>query len=182
MVSPAHRLTYEDYLRMPEDGHRYEIIDGELFVSPSPSIRHQVAAMNLCLALTQYVRANSLGRVFIAPCAVRLTPDEPVEPDLFFISWEREHIIGEQAVNGPPDLIVEILSPSGVGRDRFTKFNRYAQVGVAEYWIIDPASETIEQYVLEEGQYVELAPHGDGTQGSRVIPGLRLSVTELFVA
>jgi len=166
---------------MPDDGHRYEIIEGELFVSPAPTIKHQMVSLNLTMILGAHVRANQLGRVLTAPCTVRLTPDEPVEPDLFFVSRDRERIVGDQAVNGPPDLIVEILSPSGTGRDRVTKFNRYAQVGVAEYWIIDPAEETVEQYALEEGGYVRLAPHADGTWGSRVMPDLRLTVAQLFV-
>lgn len=180
MVSGAHRLTYEDYLLMPDNGHRYEIIEGELFVSPSPSLRHQIAARNLLILLATYVRAHGLGTVLSAPFTVRITPDEPVEPDLFFVRQEREYLLDEGAMNGAPDLVVEIVSPSGRQYDRVTKFNRYAQVGVAEYWIVDPIAEAVEQYALREGGYTRLRVPA-GTISSGVIPRLDIPVEAIFV-
>jgi Uma2 family endonuclease len=148
LVSEAHRLTYADYLQMPDDGQRYEIIQGELFVSAAPSIRHQEVLGNLYRLTDGHVRTNNLGRIFFAPVAVLLTPDEPVEPDLVYVVREHLKIIAGMAIHGAPDLIIEVLSPTGESRDRVVKFNRYAQVGVREYWIVDPIGETVEQFRL----------------------------------
>lgn len=180
MVVEAHKLGYEDYLRMPEDGRKYEILQGELYVAPSPSRTHQKVLRNLVLPLTSHIEQYDLGELYFAPLAVRLTPDEPVEPDILFVLKNRLSIIAESGVRGAPDLIIEILSPSKPRYDRVTKFNRYLQVGVPEYWIVDPIAQTIEQFVLEDGRYVPIEPIEENVVGSLVIAGLHLSMSSVF--
>lgn len=124
MVRQAHRLTYDDYLRMPDDGRRYEILQGELFVTAAPSRRHQTVLANLFRLLDDHIRRRALGWVYFAPFAVRVTPDEPLEPDLVYVSRERAKVLTDSGVNGVPDLVVEVTSSSTDGRDRVTKFNR----------------------------------------------------------
>src|ERR1051325_10062309 len=105
---PAKKLTYEDYLLIPEDGKRHEIIDGEHYVSAAPFIRHQRVVLRLAVQLDNFIRARNLGEVFIAPTDVILSPHDIVEPDLFFISNERSAIVEEKNVQGAPDLFIEI--------------------------------------------------------------------------
>lgn len=180
MIAEAYRLRYEDYLRMPEDGNKYEIIQGELFVTPPPSTDHQRVSRGAFRKIDAYVEEHNLGEVFYAPFMVRLTPDEPVEPDLVYVRKNRLEIIDRAGINGAPDLVIEILSPNKPQYDRVTKFNRYLQVGVPEYWILDPKSRTAEQFALEEGKYSRMEPTEEGVIGSRVIDGLRLILDDIF--
>ncbi len=174
--------TYEDWERLPDDGNRYEVIDGVLYMSPPPSISHQTASGSLLFAITQHVRRRNLGRVFAAPTGVRL-PGHPVpfQPDIFFISAERRAIIGKQYIEGAPDLIVEILSPANWPYDRQEKFTVYQSAGVPEYWIVDYRARTVEVFALEEGEYPLLGKWREGASaGSRILPGLQIDVAEVF--
>jgi Uma2 family endonuclease len=143
---PPDDLTYDDYMRLPDDGRRYEIIDGELEVSPAPAPKHQRVSGNLLVLLHAHVNEHGLGSVYHAPIAVILARDSVVEPDLVFVATGRTSIITERAIEGPPDLAVEILSPWSDQRDRFTKAELYARYGVRHYWIVDPAAHTLEMY------------------------------------
>jgi Uma2 family endonuclease len=147
--------TIEDYYKLPEDGNQYEIINGVLELKPSPSTTHQRISQQIFNILT-----NSCINDYIflyAPIDVILSDTDTRQPDLLMIHNSRESIIEVHAVVGPPDLVIEILSPSTIKRDRVMKRQSYARFGVPEYWIVDPLNVTIEQYVLKKlGEPYEL--------------------------
>ena len=132
------RLTYEDFCCLPNDGKRYEIIDGELFVTPSPFRPHQRAVTRLTSYLSVFVREKDIGEVFVAPFDVVFSRFDVVEPDLLYVSKGRLSVLTEKNVQGAPDLVVEVLSPSTAETDRTIKLKLYARYGVQEHWIIDP--------------------------------------------
>src|SRR5262249_7140524 len=132
------KLTYEDYLQLPEDGKRHELIDGEHYVTPTPIRKHQAISFNLTGALWSYLQQHAVGRVFAAPFDVIFSNFDVVEPDLLFISNERlAQIETSPWVKGAPDLVVEIGSPGTRKRDETIKKRLYERFGVKEYWIID---------------------------------------------
>lgn len=147
------KLTHEDYLQIPNDGKKHELIDGEHFMTPSPVAKHQMAVGNLFLLLETFVRKQNLGRVFVAPFDVILSDYDVVEPDLIFISRERMQAIVKEWIRGAPDLIVEVLSPSTAEIDCGLKMKLYEKYRVSEYWLADPATEIIEVYVLRQDGY-----------------------------
>ena len=144
------RLTYEDYCRLPNDGKRYEIIEGELFVTPSPFRPHQRAVTRLTSYLSVFVREKDIGEVFVAPFDVVFSRFDVVEPDLLYVSKGRLSVLTEKNVQGAPDLVVEVLSPSTAEKDRTIKLKLYARYGVQEYWIIDPYGPSAEIYRRQE--------------------------------
>ncbi len=153
MPAPAPiRYTYEDWLSIPEDRSRlYEIVDGELFVSPPPQFRHQQVANNISHILTNLVLEHELGEVVQSPIGVRLEADTVTEPDVLFIATDRLHIIDRKGVVvGPPDLVVEVLSPSNREYDRVLKRKRYLAGGVPELWIVDTDESTVEVWRPDE--------------------------------
>jgi len=166
---------------MPDDGKRYELIDGEVFVSPSPSEKHQRASGQLFLSMGGHVVRYDLGRVYYAPFDVVFGEKTALQPDLLFVSKARLGIIGPEYIIGAPDLVVEILSPSRAAYDRVTKLEQYALFGVAEYWIVDPMAESVEIYVLAGRKY-ELKGSFTGSQilSTPLLPGWELAVSSLF--
>jgi Uma2 family endonuclease len=140
------RFTYEDYLAIPDDtAHRYEIVDGELFVSPTPVPRHQQVVVSLTRILSVHVLTYELGEVCTGPMTVRLSDDTVVEPDLIFVRADRLDVVHPRmSVLAPPDLVVEVLSPSNRSYDRNLKRRRYQLFGVLELWILDPDEHTLE--------------------------------------
>jgi len=144
----ALKLTHDDYLALPDDGRRYEILDGELYVSPTPFIRHQLVSQNLFRILDRHVLENRLGQLFIVPVTVVLARTTIPVPDLVFVRSDRSSIITDREIEGPPDLVVELLSPSSKKRDRVIKARLYSRYRVREYWIVDPKSETLEIFEL----------------------------------
>ena len=156
-------LTYEDYLNIPGDD-RYELIDGELILVGSPNRNHQTVDASLGARLYFFVEENALGWIFHAPFDVLLTDHDGsvnvVQPDLIFVSKERENIITPANIQGAPDLLVEILSASTRRLDMTTKLELYARHGVREYWIADPAARTIAVMLLNDGKYDTVAEHG----------------------
>ena len=142
----AIRYTYQDYLAVPEDpAHRHEIVDGELHVSAAPRFRHQEIVGNLFRALDEAVRAGELGKVVPGPVTVHLHDELVVEPDIVFVRRDRMAIVDrEGGIHGPPDLVVEVLSPSNRAYDRDLKRKRYLENGVAEVWIVDADEGTVE--------------------------------------
>jgi len=174
------RYTYADYAQLSE-GAPYELIHGELVMSPSPTPFHQIIQSNLHFALTQFVRTEGLGQVLTAPMDVRLSEEDTVQPDLIFIATERRGIIGEQAIDGAPDLIVEILSPSTAYRDLTTKKRLYEQHGVSEYWIVDPQGQTVEVFELTDERYMQYARViEEGTAASNLLDGFQIDLADLF--
>lgn len=142
---PKVRYTYEDYLSIPEDiSHRHEIIDGELYVAPSPRTRHQQVVVSIARILSSLALDHDLGEVFTGPLTVRLRDDRVTEPDVVFVRADRLEILDVQGAQGPPDLVVEILSPSNRDYDRSLKRKRYMASGVPELWIVDADEDTVE--------------------------------------
>lgn len=174
--------TYEDWLQLPDDGAKYEVIDGELYVTPAPSLKHQSSSNRLCTAMTNYVDAHDLGYVYSSPVDVMLpTQAVPLEPDIVFVSKDHEEILGEDYIEGVPDLVVEILSPSNWPYDRRVKLRVYQDAGIPEYWILDYRAKTIEVLVLDEGEYTLLGPWGlEETAVSRVLTGFEIAVRDVY--
>jgi Uma2 family endonuclease len=173
------RWTYEEYLRLPDDGQRYEVIRGVLYVTATPSWPHQYAVWTLGFLLQAFVREHGLGTVAGAPFDIRL-PDriaDPVQPDLFFFRT------GSDPTTGVPDLVVEVLSPRTRRRDQTVKLDAYRDAGIPECWLVDPRGRTVVVHVLsEDHRYVELCRGGAGeTVTSSVLPGLQVAVGALFL-
>jgi len=143
------RITWHDALLMPEDTRRYEAIDGDLYVIPAPSRRHQWVVRRLIVELDRLLMEPGYGEIYPAPFGVEF-PDtkEGVQPDLIYVRRDRLQIIGEDWVRGAPDLVVEILSPSTAKKDRGIKLKLYRRQGVAEYWIVDPDERIVEVWDL----------------------------------
>ena len=146
-------LTYEDFAALPDDGKRYELHEGELSVSPSPTPRHQRIIGNLFLILAPHVRASDRGEVFLSPFDCIMTNITVVEPDLVYVDDERRRLISERALEGSPSLAIEVLSPSSINIDRRRKMALYAAHDVTWYWIVDPDARTIEAYRLDGTAY-----------------------------
>ena len=143
--------TWEDVLRMPDDGNRYEFIGGRLYVTAAPVTRHQRICKRLQQALMRILEHAGHGELFFAPYLVEFpgTADR-VQPDILFVSKERRGIITEKQVLGAPDLVVEILSPSTAHRDSGIKLDLYARRGVREYWIVDPVDDVVDVWRFGE--------------------------------
>lgn len=176
------KFTYEDYRSLPEsETKRYELLEGELVMVPSPTLYHQDVLGNLYLAISLFVRDSRLGRMFVAPCDVVLSEDTVLQPDIVFVSRERSHIMMQDHVRGAPDLVIEVLSPSTADRDRRVKRGLYAQYGVKECWIVDPDRKTIEVLALGELGFRSIAVYGEQqTLHSPVLDGLAMPLSEVF--
>jgi len=172
--------TYADYAELPE-GAPYELIDAALVMSPSPSVRHQRVVLQLGRALLNAAEADGAGEAFVAPMDVSFTDVDTVQPDLIFVSVERRAIIGEQRIEGPPDLVIEVLSPSTAYLDLAQKKRLYEREGVKEYWVVDPEQRAVDVYTNTEDGFVQ---HGRvverGTAGSGLLSRFSIDLTELF--
>ena len=174
------RLTYQDYANLEGD-ERYELLDGELILLPSPNTAHQTVSIALASRMHSFVKEHDLGQVFHAPFDVLFTDTDVVQPDLLFVSNEREHIRTPANIQGAPDLIVEILSPSSSRRDWRDKRGLYASHGVKEYWIVDPANRIVWVMLLRDGALVEQGAYGEGdTVTSTTLEGFSFSLDEVF--
>ncbi len=177
--------TYDDYARLPEDGKRFEVIRGELYKSVAPRPLHQRVITRLAFFLEGYLQESKLGTAFAAPIDVIL-PDslgEPVQPDIVVIHRENLPVVGELNIQGAPDLVMEVLSPSNPYHDVRLKYEIYAEAGVPEYWIIDPRERTAEIHVLRDGSYRLLGSFGeDEIASSEVLAGFAVLVNEIFSA
>ena len=178
------RWSYEDYLRLPADGKRYEIIDGVLYMANAPDFEHQQAVMALAGQLWNFAQAHQLGVVLTAPFEVRLPGiAQPVQPDILFVSRERRDIIKPKLIEGAPDLVVEVLSPSTARYDRKVKFDAYERAGVREYWIVNPRLRSVEVYALMDNEYALHGEYGAGERvTSAVLVGLELATDMAFAA
>jgi Uma2 family endonuclease len=181
MSLPGPRFTYEDYKVLPED-KRYEIIEGELLVTPAPTARHQGILLELLVKLSTHVKTNGLGKVLPAPTDVILSHENVVQPDILFVGKQRLEIVNPAGgIHGAPDLVVEILSPSTAGRDQLVKRKLYGKYGVREYWVADPAAASIEVLVLRDTglETWRVFPMGT-TLSSPLLPDMQVSVDEVF--
>ncbi|GAB4582147.1 MAG: Uma2 family endonuclease [Anaerolineales bacterium] len=174
--------TYEDYLKLPDDGRRYEIIEGVLYVTNAPNIDHQFATHEISRQLGNFVVENKLGYVLSAPFEIHLSSrTRPVLPDVIFIKSEHWPGAGVSYFEGAPDLIVEVLSPSTRRTDQVVKFSAYEQAGVPEYWIVDPKTRSVQVFVLsgrEDGLLGEFV--GEDVVQSSVLAGLQIAARTLF--
>ena len=175
--------TYSDFLRLPDDGLRYEIIAGVLYVTNAPDPQHQYAVGEILGELRDHVKGHHLGVVYTAPIEVHLPGvAQPVQPDVLFIAQGRSDIVKAKFIEGAPDLIVEVTSASTARLDRKVKLDAYERAGVREYWIVNPRTRFVEVYSLERGEYVLRAERGPGERlDSGVLPGLT-AVTDVFFA
>jgi Uma2 family endonuclease len=175
-------LTYRDLWHTPEDGNRYEIIAGEVYVTPPPYTVHQRVSRNLERILDRHVTENDIGGVLHAPVGVVLEKPSGVQPDILFIAKSRLSILQEKAVFGAPDLVVEVLSSSTAARDRGVKKDLYARTGVRYYWLLDPRKKALQAFRLDAGRYVLEAEHtGSATFRPSLFPGLSIRLTEVWV-
>jgi len=198
MTEPAYRLdlpeteawprqgewTYEDYLRLPDDGNRYEVIRGVLYVTAAPNFKHQFSVVKLVSALDRFVSERDFGVVLAAPFDVLLPVGiaSPVEPDVMFFRAGNEPREDDKNFQGVPDLVVEVLSPRTRSRDRKIKLQAYQDAGVPEYWMADPDARIVVVNVLQNGRYVELCRGGVGDKvRSAVLPGFEVEVAGLFL-
>ena len=144
------RITWADAQLMPEDGKRYEAIDGELYVTPAPARRHQRISGRVFTALVGLMEGPGHGWVYSAPIGVAFPEtEEGVQPDIIFVSRDRTELLVDEGIRGAPDLVVEILSPGTAVRDRGIKRKLYQRQGVAQYWIADPETESVEVWDFE---------------------------------
>lgn len=174
------RFSYEQLAQLPDDGQRYEIVEGDLVVSPAPAPRHQRIVGNLFTLLRRAEQAG-YGQVYQAPLDVVFDPRNVTQPDLLFIRRDRLAIVTETNVQGAPDLVVEVLSPSTRERDLGAKSRLYARFGVPYYWVVDPETQTVHSYTLHAGGYAAepvLRP-GD-TLTCPLFPSLSIAVADLF--
>jgi len=172
------RLNYEDYAAIPADGRRHEIIDGEHYVNPAPTTYHQIILANVLFALEQHVRAHRAGRVLPSPIEVVLAEHDIVQPDIVFVRSAQAHIIEHRNIQGPPDLVVEVLSESNRRYDVRTKYGLYERAGVGEYWIIDP-DELAVRVFRREGEKFQ-AVEADDAITTPLLPGFTLPLSAIF--
>jgi Uma2 family endonuclease len=165
---PLPQITWDDVQQLPDDGNRYEAIEGELYMTPAPSVRHQTISLRLTLELVRLLVEPEHGRIWEAPIGVRFADTgEGVQPDILFVSNERRGIVAPDELKGAPDLVVEILSPNTAVRDRDLKRRLYERQGIAEYWIVDPEAEAVDVWRFGEEprneRFVDLLPVRLGT-------------------
>lgn len=179
------RLTFDDFLLFPEDGKRHELIDGVHYVTAAPTVGHQELLGRLHLAIGNFlVGRRQLGRVFLSPLDVVLSYYDVVEPDLLFVAGDQQDILTEANVQGPPALVVEILSPSTRRRDEGIKRELFEAKGIREYWIVDPRGLRVTVYRRgDEGQFsrlMELVAGQALNLETPLLPGFALSLDDLF--
>ena len=178
MSTTTRAPSYADLLETPDDGRRYEIVGGRLVVSASPRLKHQKLSLRLTDLLYELEKAG-LGELFEAPTDVELGPNDVVVPDLVFVTAARLGILGRQKIEGAPDILIEILSPSTSDRDQGEKRDLYARSGVAEYWMMDAERDGVRALALVGGAD-EPIPHNGGVVQSLVVPEFRVDVAALF--
>jgi len=176
------RYTYADYLEW-EGPDRFELINGEVFQMASPSVAHQVLQVELVTAFNIWLRGKPC-RVLAAPLDVRLFPKEDksdntvVQPDLLVVCDENK--LDKGSVNGPPDLIIEIASPSNAHTELFRKFYYYLEAGVREYWVVDPEIKKVTVHIYENGRYISSGYGNNDRIPVTVLAGLEVSLEELW--
>ena len=178
------KYTYEDLQAFPEgDGKRYEIIDGDLLVTPAPLSEHQLVLGNLYWWLRSYLEKNPMGRALFAPTDVVLSEFNVVEPDLLFLSNARRDRLTRKNIQGAPDLVVEVLSESTRRTDEVRKRKLYGSADVLEYWIVDPELETVKVYRKGRDRFeraAELSCEAGDALTTPLLPGFQAPLVKLF--
>lgn len=175
------KFTYEDYLKLPDDSKRYEVLNGELIMAPAPTTAHQRLSLNLSVELVLFLKKEKLGELFYAPFDVVLDDNNIVQPDIVFVTNEKKDIVTDNNIKGTPDLLIEILSPSTGYYDLVEKKEIYEKFGVKEYWIIDPQKKWIEIYSLKQNKYSLLIRiEKKGKIKSSLLTKLDLDIYKIF--
>jgi len=178
------KLTYDDYVLFPDDGLRHELIDGEHYVTPSPNTKHQKIVLRLAARILNWVEKHAIGQVFVAPFDVVFTKFDVVEPDVLYMSNGRAaEILTDANVQGVPELVVEIGSPSTRRRDETVKRLLYERAGVSEYWVVDPELDVIRLYRREGERFArpaELSAEAGNVLTTTLLPGLALELVDVF--
>jgi Uma2 family endonuclease len=179
------RLTYDDFVHFPDDGKRHELIDGVHYVTPCPNLSHQELVGRLHLAIGNFlVGHRHLGRVLLAPFDVVLSYYDVVEPDLLFVAGDQQDILTEANVQGPPALVIEILSRSTRKRDEGIKRRLFEDKGVREYWIVDPKGQRVTVFRRQDDGSFSRGSGLDAGHAARLetplLPGFALSIDDLF--
>jgi len=173
------KVTFDEYLKLKEDGFQYEIIEGVMKVTPAPFDKHQAILGYLYFEIEYFLRNNPKGIVRIAARDVKFAENLTYQPDILYISKERLNINKEEYVNGPPDFIIEILSKGTLTLDTRQKFNDYEIHGVKEYWIVEPYNVKLSEfYYLKDGKYEQFELENDIIK-SKVIEGLEIDLVKL---
>ena len=173
-------LTVEDYRLLPETGPRYQLIEGDLYMAPAPNRFHQDISGNILVIIANYLKKHRLGKVYAAPFDVYLDENNVHQPDVLFVS-KKNDILTPAGAEGPPDFIVEILSPKTAFLDKKNKRRVYARCGVKELWIIDPDIKTIQVYFLQKDAERPAANYTEkDTFTSSHFPGLKFKASEIF--
>jgi Uma2 family endonuclease len=167
---------------MPDGGQSYEVFGGQLIVNRAPTLIHQRVVGAIYRLLYEHARDHETGEVLLAPLDVLLSHFDAIQPDIVFVASERPRIAGERNfLEGAPDLVVEVISPTSRTNDRVRKMALYARSGVSEYWIADPERRSLEIHLLETHAYRSIEPDSDGLLASRVLPGLRVDSRAVFI-
>ncbi len=179
------KISVEAFRQMEfadDDTDQYELLDGEIVKKKAPAPRHQFILSELNDQIKSYVKANQLGRVVFAPIDVFLDEFTAPQPDLVFVATDKLGLITNDGIMGAPTMVVEIISPTSVYRDRVTKKNLYERFGIQEYWLVDPADAYIEIFTLANGRYelLSAASVQEGMLISNALPSLTLDLTGLF--
>lgn len=177
------KFTYEDYRNFEaDDNYLYELINGILVKKSAPSPLHQDASGNLYSLIRQFILEKKLGKVYYSPIDVFLDDYNVPQPDLVFISKNNLQIITNDGIMGIPDLVVEIISPSSISRDRYTKYNLYERFGIPEYWLLDVKNQSLEIFILKDKKYelFEFALEGSGKVKSKAIKGFKMDIEAIF--
>jgi len=180
-ISEDLKFTIEDYFALPEDGKQYEILDGELRMSPSPNAKHQTVLLNLATILKQYAEQHGTGKIFVAPFDIILSNYNVVQPDILFISKDNYAILTSDNIQGVPDLMIEILSPASMNHDRNIKRKIYARFGLPEYWLVHPEKKYLQILRLQAGTLRQVAEFkANEVLTSPVFPGLEIKMSDVF--
>ncbi len=184
---PQGQWTYADWETLPEDGNRYEIIDGVLYMTTAPGYFHQWILYRLAFLLGVPVNERGLGYAVFAPIGLLMPGSDPVQPDFVIVLKAHQAIIHDKRIYGIPDLIIEVQSPGNASYDQHVKLRAYETAGVPEYGIVDPAARTLSVYRLERtaeglGQYAQPRVFSAAdTMHFDCLPTLVLTVGDLFV-
>jgi Uma2 family endonuclease len=172
--------TYEDYAKLPE-GAPYQLIGGQLVMTPSPTPYHQEISQRLEFKILSYIEKNHLGRLYHAPLDVLLSDGDVYQPDIIFISGDRLEIIGKKKIEGSPDIVIEILSSGTAYYDLRIKYRAYEEYGVREYWIVDPELKKIEVYENQNKKFkIYSEAEEKGNVSSKVLDKLAIFLDEIF--
>ena len=173
--------TYEDYFNLPDDGKRYEIIDGELYLFPTPNLPHQSILGNLFCTIAEFPKEKEYGEIFLSPLDVVFSNINIIQPDLIFVAKENFNILTPENIRGTPDLLIEILSSNTERRDRTLKLTTYSKFGVREYWMVHEERETVDVWRRKD-DHLNFHSFLDKTHilFTPLLPGLEISLGKIF--